>query len=418
MRSIILSIVITLSQVLALSAQPLPSSQSQQATFAPANATLSWNTFVGGLSIFETASALVPDKSGNVYVTGSSNAPWGTPVRAYTNDDDAFIAKLDTNGNLVWNTFLGGSKSDLATGVAVDSSGNIYVVGWSTATWGSPVRSFSGGSDAWAAKVDSTGHLIWHTFLGGPGVNTDFDNGLALAVDAAGSIYVGGLGPATWGTPVTVAGFGSFIAKLDPDGNLTWNAFLGSTGVRGLALDGIGNVYAAGGGSCGWGTPINGCSGDSEAYAAKLDPNGKLKWNTFIGGTGYDFGYSLGLDATGNIYVAGISAVGWGSPIRPFTGGGEDAFITKLDPTGKRTWNTFLGGNALDFAFGLSVDPSGNSYAAGRSDATWGSPIRSFGGGSDDAFVAKVDANGTLIWNMFLGGTAQDQANGIPSLNG
>jgi len=68
--------------------------------------------------------------------------------------------------------------------------------------------------------------------------------GRAIAVDAAGSIYVGGMSPATWGTPVTVAGFGSFIAKLDPDGNLTWNAFLGSSGVRGLALDGIGNVFA------------------------------------------------------------------------------------------------------------------------------------------------------------------------------
>ena len=418
MRSIILSIVIVLSQIMALAAQPFPHSQSQQTTLVPANATLSWHTFVGGFSIFETASALAADKSGNVYVTGSSNFTWGTPVRAFTNDDDAFIAKLDPNGNLVWNTFLGGSTSDLATGVAVDSSGNVYVVGWSTATWGSPVRSFSGGYDAWAAKVDSTGHLIWHTFLGGPGVNTDLDYGLAIAVDAAGSIYVGGMSPATWGTPVTVAGFGSFIAKLDAEGNLTWNAFLGSSGVRALALDGIGNVYVTGGGGCGWGTPINGCSGDSEAYAAKLDTNGKLKWNTFVGGAGYDFGYGLGLDAIGNIYLAGISAAGWGAPIRPFTGGGEDAFIAKLDPNGKRTWNTFLGGNALDFAFGLSVDPGGNSYAAGRSDAAWGSPIRSFGGGSDDAFVAKVDANGSLIWHMFLGGTAQDQANGITSGNG
>ena len=418
MRSIILSIVIIFTQVMALTAQPLLRSPAQRTTIAPANATLSWNTFVGGFSIFETASALATDKSGNVYVTGSSNVTWGAPVRAFTNDDDAFIAKLDPNGNLIWNTFLGGSQSDLAEGVAVDSSGNLYVVGWSTAAWGSPVRSFSGGNDAWAAKVDSTGHLIWHTFLGGPGVNSNLDYGRAIAVDAAGSIYVGGESPATWGTPVTVAGFGSFIAKLDPDGNLTWNAFLGSSGVRGLALDGIGNVFATGGGSCGWGTPINGCSGDSEAYVAKLDTNGKLKWNTFMGGAGYDFSYGLGLDAVGNIYVAGISAAGWGAPIRSFTGGGEDAFITKFDSNGKRIWNTFLGGNALDFAFGLSVDPSGNCYAAGRSDAAWGSPIRSFGGGSDDAFVAKTDANGSLIWNMFLGGTAQDQANAITSGNG
>ena len=98
MRSIILSIVVTFSQVMPLTAQPLPRSQSQQTTLAPANATLSWHTFVGGFSIFETASALAADKSGNVYVAGLSNATWGMPVRGFTHDDDAFIAKLDPNG--------------------------------------------------------------------------------------------------------------------------------------------------------------------------------------------------------------------------------------------------------------------------------------------------------------------------------
>ena len=416
MRSIILLVVLMLSQV-ALSAQNLTRLPGQP-PLVPTTAALSWHSFVGGLSQFETASAIAADKSGNVFVAGSGNFTWGAPVRAYTSDDDAFIAKLDPNGNLIWNTFLGGSHGDLATGVTVDSSGDIYVVGWSTGTWGSPVRAFSGGYDAWAAKVDSTGHLKWNTFLGGPGENTNLDYGLAIAVDAAGSVCVGGLSPATWGAPVTVAGFGSFIAKLDAAGNLTWNALLGSTGVRALALDGVGNVYVTGGGGCGWGTPINGCSGDSEAYVAKLDTNGKLKWNTFVGGAGYDFGYGLGLDATGNIYASGISAVSWGSPVRPFTGGGEDAFVAKFDPTGKRIWNTFLGGATLDFGFALTTDPIGNSYVAGQTGASWGSPIRSFGGGPDDAFVAKVDTNGNLIWNMFLGGTAQDSASAVTCRDG
>src|SRR2546423_1582533 len=190
MRRIILTVVITLSQ-LALTAQSPARSHGQQTMLAPMNATLSWHTFVGGFSIFETASAITADKSGNVYVVGSSNTTWGTPVRAFTNDDDAFIAQLDPNGKLIWNTFLGGSQSDLAVGVTVDSSANIYVVGWSSATWGSPVRAFSGGYDAWAAKLDSAGHLMWHAFLGGPGINTNLDYGRAIAVDATGSVYVG-----------------------------------------------------------------------------------------------------------------------------------------------------------------------------------------------------------------------------------
>ncbi|HYX26930.1 MAG TPA: SBBP repeat-containing protein [Pyrinomonadaceae bacterium] len=417
MRSKILPLVIGFSQLIT-GAYVSARSPDQQTTPTPTNTTLVWNTFVGGLSIFESTSGIAADKSGNVYVAGDSNVSWGAPVRAFTNGDDGFVAKLDANGNLIWNTFLGGSSSDEATGVTVDSSGNIYVVGWSSASWGSPVRGFSGGYDAWAAKVDATGHLIWNTFLGGPGTMTDFDYGRAIAVDDAGSVYVGGESPGTWGSPVTVAGFGSFIAKLDANGSLIWNSFLGSTGAFALALDGAGNVYAAGGGGCGWGTPINGCSGDSEAFVAKLDANGKLKWNTFLGGTGYDFGYGVALDALGNVYVSGISAASWGSPVRPHTGGGEDAFVAKLDPTGKRVWNTFLGGNALDFGFALTVDPLGNSYVAGRSDAAWGSPIRSFAGGADDAFVAKLDPNGNLVWSMFLGGTSYDQANAVTCSNG
>jgi hypothetical protein len=86
----------------------------------------------------------------------------------FSGDDDAYVAKLDASGNLIWNTFLGGSRSDLATALAVDGAGNIYVVGYSSATWGAPVRAFSGGYDAFAAKLDSSGHLIWNTFLGGP----------------------------------------------------------------------------------------------------------------------------------------------------------------------------------------------------------------------------------------------------------
>src|SRR6266480_789354 len=117
--------------------------------------TLTWNTFLGGFGIDEEASALALDSSRNIYVAGSGNAPWGSPVRAYSGDDDAFVAKLDSNGNLIWNTFIGGSQSDLATALALDASGNIYVVGWSTSSWGSPIRSFSGGYDAFAAKIDS-----------------------------------------------------------------------------------------------------------------------------------------------------------------------------------------------------------------------------------------------------------------------
>ena len=163
------------------------------------------------------------DGSGNVYVGGCSDATWGSPVRAYTSGNDAFAARLDSSGALAWNTFLGSAGSDRGYGIAVDGSGNAYVAGYSDATWGSPVRLFTAGDDAWAARLDSSGALIWNTFLGGSGN----ESGRGIAVDGSGDVYVGGESTATWqGTspPVRVyaAGYDAWAAKLsEPDITVT-----------------------------------------------------------------------------------------------------------------------------------------------------------------------------------------------------
>ncbi len=381
----------------------------------PADATLTWNTFLGGFAIPEEAVALAFDGSGNVYVAGTSNATWGLPINAHSGDDDAFVAKLDANGKLIWSTFLGGNRSDLASALAVDGSGDIYLAGYSTGAWGSPVRAFSGGYDAFAAKLDSSGHLIWNTFLGGPGTTSGLDYGRALALDTAGNVYVGGESGAPWGSPVQPPVFptgAAFIAKLDSSGTLIWHTFVGAgnTGF-GIALDQSGSIYLTGGGGS-WGSPIRAFSGNQDAYVAKVDSGGHLIWNTFLGGSDYDFGYAVALDLSGNVYVAGYSTTTWGLPIRAYSGTG-DAFAARLDPTGKLIWNTFLGGNSFDFGFALAVDAVANVYVAGSSAATWGSPIRPFGGGSDDAFVARLGSSGNLVWNMFLGGSLYDDAHAV-----
>ena len=133
-------------------------------------------------------------------MAGFSLAPWGSPVRAYDGGNaDAFAAKLDSNGNLIWNTFLGGGAAAEGYGLAVDLVGNVYVTGLSNATWGSPVHAFTGGIDIFVAKLDTNGNLIWNTFLGdGPA----FETGRGVAVDVIGNVYVVGYSPTTWGSPV------------------------------------------------------------------------------------------------------------------------------------------------------------------------------------------------------------------------
>ena len=375
--------------------------------------TLTWNTFLGGVGD-DTGQGLAVDASGNLYVVGQSNGTWGSPVRAYSDQQDAFVAKLDANGTLIWSTFLGGDGGpDYGSALALDAIGNVYVTGASLATWGSPLSAHNGGYDAFLAKLDSNGTLIWNTFLGG--ATPDWGN--AVAVDAIGNVYVVGYSSGTWGSPIAAfAGFyDAFAAKLDSNGTLIWNTFLGSAGNDqgyAVAVDVSGNVYVAGFSEATWGSPVRAFSGVADAFAAKLDASGTLVWNTFLGGGDYDFAVALAVDGGGNVYTAGFSYATWGSPVRAFSGG-EDAFAAKLDSNGTLIWNTFLGSGSTDAGLALALDGVGNVYVAGYSDASWGSPVRAHSGDYYDAFAAQLGSSGTLTWNTFLGGGGIDQGTGV-----
>ena len=373
--------------------------------------TLTWNTFLGG-GAQDEGFGLAVDAIGNVYVAGYSTATWGSPVSAYHGGAEAFLAKLDSNGNLTWNTFIGGNGDELGTALAIDVTGNAYVTGYSNATWGSPVSAFSGGIwSAFVAKLDSNGTPLWNTFVGG---GPD-DRGQAVAVDVIGNVYLTGLSLATWGSPVRAFSggvFDAFAAKLDSSGALIWNTFLGSGGTDhgyAAAVDVGGNVYVAGFSTATWGSPVRAYSGGHAAFAAKLNSSGTLTWNTFLGG-GNDSGLGVAVDASGNVYVTGSSQEPWGSPVRPHSSF-QDAYAAKLDSGGELIWNTFFGSSGAHVGNAVALDGSGNVYVAGVSTATWGSPARPHSGGND-GFAAQLDSSGALTWNTFLG-EANNQANAL-----
>ncbi len=368
---------------------------------------LTWTTFLGG-SGTDQCRSLAVDAAGNIFVAGYSTASWGSPVRAYVYGTDAFVAKLDSSGNLLWNTFLGGSGSDYAYSVFVGADGYVYVAGSSDAAWGSPIRSFTYLDDGFAAKLSGDGTLVWNTFLGAS--NSDY--AYAIAADSGGNVTVAGQSYSTWGSPVRAysAACDGFVAKLNSAGTVTWNTFLGGSGNDyihyGLALDGSGNIFVAGTSAAAWGAPLRAYTASDDAFAAKLDTSGNLLWNTFLGGSGSDYGLDIALDAGGNIYLSGTGDAAWGSPIRAYTGD-ADAFAVKLDAGGGLLWNTFLGGSGIDYGYSVAVDGSGNVYVGGHSSAAWGTPERAYTSGYD-AFAAKLDVGGALLWNTFLGGSGDD----------
>jgi hypothetical protein len=381
---------------------------------------LSWNTFLGG-SNTDYSYGIAVDTSGNVYVTGWSNATWGSPVRPFTGGEtDVFVARLNNSGVLQWNTFLGGSDIDTGYGIDVDTSGNVYVAGRSDATWGLPIRPFAGGAyDGFVAKLNASGVLQWNTFLGG----VDIDEVYRIAVDTSGNIYVTGYSGTTWGSPVLPFAGGNtdgFVARLNNSGALQWNTFLGGSNtdyVNSIALDTSGNAYVIGWSTGTWGSPILPFAGLLDPFIAKLNGNGALRWNTFLGGPIdlISLGLNISVDTSGNVYVTGYSVETWGSPVRPFAGENHclDAFVAKLDDSGALQWNTFLGSSEDDYGYGIAVDTIGNVYVTGKSYATWGSPVRPFAGGPYDAFVARLNNSGVLQWNSFLGGLGSDVGSGI-----
>jgi PKD repeat protein len=379
-----------------------------------------WAKKAGGSSS-DYGSAIAVDNSGNSYVAGrfQSTASFGSTTinSGSTSNFDIFVAKLDSNGNWLWAKKAGGSSSDSGRGIAVDNSGNCYVVGQfkSTASFGSTTLTSSGGIDIFVAKLDSDGNWLWAQKAGG----TSSDYGSAIAVDNSGNSYVVG---SFW----TAASFGStalissgpsdfFVAKMDSDGNWLWAQKAGGTSYdacRGIAVDSSGNSYVTGGfnGSVSFGsTTINsGSTSYFDIYVAKMDSNGNWLWAHEAGGFSGGDVSSVAIDDSGNSYVTGFyyGPGSFGSTTLT-SDWSNDIFVAKMDSNGNWLWAQNAGGTSSDHGYSIAVDNSGNSYVTGcfEGTAVFGSTTLT-SSGSRDIFVAKygetnlrvLAPNGGEVW--------------------
>src|SRR5712691_3292520 len=359
---------------------------------------LVYSTYLGG-SDGDQADAIAVDAAGNAYVTGftdSTNFPTtpGAFQTTFGGGADAFVTKLNPAGNgLVYSTYLGGSFTDRGLGIAVDAAGNAYVTGFTDSTNfpttpGAFQTTFGGGfSDAFVTKLNPTGTgLVYSTYLGG----STTDLGRGIAVDAAGNAYVTGATdstnfPTTSGAFQTTfgGGFDAFVTKLNPGGTgLVYSTYVGGSSsdvAIGIAVDGSGSVYVTGT-TFSTNFPTTTAAfqttrvGFNDGFVTKLNPTGTgLVYSTLLGGSNdtgsADQPSGIAVDGSGNAYVTGST----GSTDFPTTpgafqtasgGGGGDAFVTKLNPTGAAlVYSTYLGGSGgFDFGVGIAVDGSGNAY--------------------------------------------------------
>ena len=330
--------------------------------------------------------------------SGGNSGPGGVQCHSSTSSlpipcPDGFVAKLDTNasgsGSLVYVTYLGGSYYDAATGIAIDSDGNAYVVGATLSDDFPVVGAFqaarapgrcgpfvgSGGghvcSSAFIAKLNATATtLVYSSYLGGTGDTA----ALGVAVDSSKNAYLTGATNAS-----------DFPATA---GVVQHSLATGNCSLAGKTI------------TC------------PDAFVAKVASTGVLSYATFLGGGGLDVGLGIAVDSMGNAYVSGVTNstnFPTASPVQPAFGGGTctirisgissnftcpDAFVTELDPAGATlVFSTYLGGTDVDVATGVALDSSNDVYVSGGTlSAGLSTPgaFQSMLGSKGDAFVFKI----------------------------
>jgi hypothetical protein len=378
---------------------------------------------------------------------------------------------------LVYSTYLGGSVTDSAYAIAVDSSGSAYVAG-STQSTNFPVTSAAfqntnkasnGGATAFITKLDPTGTtVIYSTYLGG----SQGDGAAGIAVDSSGNAYVTG---ATGSTdfPVTSGAFQTtkkstgvvtaFVTKLNPTGSaLVYSTYLGGShgdgiggpqgdAAAGVAVDSAGDAYVTGStGSVDFPVTtgafqITNRALFGTAFVTELNPTGTaLVYSTYLGGEFSDAANGIAVDPSGSAYVTG-STQSYGFPV---TNGAlqasstsadvGDGFVTKLNPTGSDlVFSTYLGGRSCGFLTyiyglicgtgpaGIAVDSSGGAYVTGWTEAI-DFPVTNGAFQTTDqtiygdpysnvgtAFVTKFDPAGPVVYSTFLGGPTTARATAI-----
>jgi hypothetical protein len=391
-----------------------------------------WAKGTGGASV-DVANSVSIDASGNVLVTGVFQSPtitFGTTTLTNAGSNDMFIVKYDGSGNVLWAKSAGGAAGELAYGVSLDASGNVYVTGRfgsATVTFGTITLTNAGGSDMFIVKYDGSGNVLWAKSAGG----TSVDVANSVCTDASGNVLITGYFQSptiTFGTTtLTNAGSGGpsdiFIVKYDGSGNVLWAKSAGGTGTesgQGVSTDASGNVYVTGdfiNPSFTFGTTTLTSAGSNDLFLVKYDSSGNVVWAKSAGGTNGDMAYDVSVDANGNVFVTGSFAftpITFGTTTLTNAGSG-DMFIVKYDGSGNVLWAKSAGGTSPDIAYGVSTDAGGNVYVTGR----FVSPTINFGtntltnAGSGDMFIVKYDGSGNVLWTKSEGGTASESGSGV-----
>jgi hypothetical protein len=321
-----------------------------------------------------------------------------------------------------WAQQAGGADWDVGTSVAVDPSGNLYATGYftDTATFGELTLQSISGRAIFVAKYSPEGAVQWARQAGG----VFSDEGLGIAVDADGNAYVTGyfIEGATFDTlPLQGAGHADvFVAKYAPGGELLWARQAGGSrwdhGAA-IAVDANGHVYVTGTftASATFGAFSLESAGLGDVFVAKYSPAGDVLWVRQAGGPDPDVGMGIAVDAEGNVYVTGeFGATAHFGPFTLASAGGSDVFVAKYSADGDALWARRAGSWSPAMGRDVAVDAAGHVYVTGEfiDQADFGAHTLT-GVGYKDVFLAKYSSDGDVLWARQAGGTFEDLGNAM-----
>lgn len=350
----------------------------------------------------DMGNGIATDAAGNCYVTGSftTNVYFGIILLTSAGSYDVFVAKLDTNGNWLWATRAGASGSDVCNGLCTDASGNSYVTGnySGTATFGSLSLPPYGNGDAFISKLDANGNWLWARRAGGA---SDYDAGLAIAADGNGNCFATGYFgyTASFGnTSLTCNGWSDiFVTALDSAGNWLWARGAGAANYDygySIATDSGGNCYVAGSfmDTVLFGTTSLASAGQADIFAAELNAEGNWLWAVRAGSTGNDYAYGISATPNGSCWLTGYytGTVLFGADSIT-SAGAEDVFVSRLDQAGNWLGTVSAGGGGFDMGIGLKTLGTGDCLISGSfsGTATFGATTL-VSGLNRDIFIAKL----------------------------
>ena len=349
------------------------------------------------------AQGVAVDSDGNVYVVGTSAGDLENQVNQST--PDAYLRKYDAAGTLLWSRLLGSTELAAGTAIAIDGSDNVVIAGQVRGLL--TETAVGGGLDSFVTNFDSNGLELW-TRQTGPVAD---DSALALAVNTSGEVFIAGETRSALDDSITHAGGSdAYLRKLDADGNSLWVKQFGGTGrdrATAITIDAAGDVLVA-------------AEVGSQAVLRKYadsDASQTPIYEVDLGALGTGAVTGLALGDGGAVYVAGHSdGTALGGTVAQAHSGGTDGFVTRLIDSGANAaidWLSYYGGTGDDPLLGLTVmsDAGGDEiYLAGTTTSALAA-----GGlvGAVDGFAGKLDSTGTTIWSHQFGGGFAHSAGAI-----